>query len=54
MAFKQQQYTYFIQTDISMNINISIECLFLDAVGTVTHQAMQTNYHTPLTRGIQF
>lgn len=28
------------------NIFTSIECLYFDVVGPITHQAMKTNYHT--------
>lgn len=35
-----------MQIDISMNIKISSECLFLVVVGPITHQALQVNYHT--------
>lgn len=37
-----------------MNKNIETEFLFLDVVGPIIHQVMQTNYHTPLKRAFQF
>lgn len=37
-----------------MYIDVRIECLFLDFVGPMTHQVVQTNYHTAATRGIHF
>lgn len=43
-------HIYFIEIDISMNIDKRIVCLFLDVVDPVTHQAVQTNHHTALTR----
>lgn len=49
-GFKVTMHKYFIGS--SMNINISIEGLFLDVIGALAHQAMQTNYQTALTSGI--
>lgn len=38
-SFKKEE-THFIQININMNIKISNECLFLEIVGPVTHQAV--------------
>lgn len=37
-----------------MNINVSIEFLFLDMVGSITHLAVLTKYQILLMCGIQF
>lgn len=39
---------YFIQINIRIKINISIECLFMDVLDPIIHQALQTNNHTAL------
>lgn len=52
MALKRRT-KYFMQTNINENINISTECLVLDSIGHITHQAavhVQTN--DALTNGI--
>ena len=44
-----------VQSGVQLRyVSLSIECLMLDVVSPVRHQVVQTNYHSALTRGIQF
>lgn len=46
MALNRRNTNISYKKNINIDMNMVIECLFLEIVGPITHQTVQTNYHT--------
>lgn len=45
-------YFTFVDKAKVYNVIISIECLFMNIIGPITHKVLQKNYYIPQIRGI--